>query len=164
MLNALRKTGFDAAFKCCISKNSFRLVGYCFVDDSTMVRIAPTPDTPTEHMVELAQEQVDLYEALAHSTGGQVSPVLGKNLWYLIELKWHPSGKWSLVNNEAVLTVNTTARRVPIQRLPTTSAHKILGVWMSPSSDSAAQIKHLRKITEAWADRIQSGHLPPSNA
>eukprot|EP00957_Ditylum_brightwellii_P029864 2259485-Ditylum_brightwellii.AAC.1 len=36
LLNAVRKAGFGVAFKCGISQGQFKLVGYCFVDDSTM--------------------------------------------------------------------------------------------------------------------------------
>eukprot|EP00957_Ditylum_brightwellii_P108617 8284469-Ditylum_brightwellii.AAC.1 len=46
ILTALQKKGFGAAFKCCISGSSFRLVGYCFVDNSTIVQMAPSPTTP----------------------------------------------------------------------------------------------------------------------
>jgi hypothetical protein len=48
ILNALRKKGYGAAFKCAITKNNFKLVGYCFVDDSTIVQITPSPETTTE--------------------------------------------------------------------------------------------------------------------
>ena len=58
--NALQGKGFGAAFKCCISKYSFGLVGYCFVGDSTIVQISPSPDTTTSEIVSMAQEEVDM--------------------------------------------------------------------------------------------------------
>eukprot|EP00957_Ditylum_brightwellii_P137528 10484886-Ditylum_brightwellii.AAC.1 len=36
LLNAVWKAGFGVAFKCTVSQGQFKLVGYCFVDDSTM--------------------------------------------------------------------------------------------------------------------------------
>eukprot|EP00957_Ditylum_brightwellii_P145213 11060337-Ditylum_brightwellii.AAC.1 len=75
----MRRKGFGAAFKCCISQKEFKLVAYCFVNDTTMVQIAPSPDTPTEEMIKLAQKQANWYKALVRATGGQVSSAKGKN-------------------------------------------------------------------------------------
>eukprot|EP00957_Ditylum_brightwellii_P066788 5067688-Ditylum_brightwellii.AAC.1 len=48
LINAIRDKGFGAVFKCSISKRTFKLVSYCFVDDSTVVQMALSPDTPTK--------------------------------------------------------------------------------------------------------------------
>eukprot|EP00957_Ditylum_brightwellii_P124976 9527183-Ditylum_brightwellii.AAC.1 len=45
ILNALKGKSFGAAFKCCISKHEFKLVGYCFVNDSTMIQMSLSPTT-----------------------------------------------------------------------------------------------------------------------
>eukprot|EP00957_Ditylum_brightwellii_P059436 4512344-Ditylum_brightwellii.AAC.1 len=55
VLNAIRDKGFGAVFKYSISKNSFKLVAYCFVDNSTVVQMAPSPDTPTNKRVAITQ-------------------------------------------------------------------------------------------------------------
>ena len=47
MLKCLRKSGHGAAFKCCISGNTKRLVGYCFVNNSTIVHMYPLTNKPT---------------------------------------------------------------------------------------------------------------------
>ena len=79
MLNAIRKKGHRAVFKCAISKHSFWLVGYCFVDDTTIVQMVPRPDTPTEELVQIVPDKLDLNAGLAQATGGQVNPEKGKN-------------------------------------------------------------------------------------
>eukprot|EP00957_Ditylum_brightwellii_P111832 8529713-Ditylum_brightwellii.AAC.1 len=70
-LNALQEADYGAAFKCIVAKKEFCLVGYCFVNDTTMVQMAPSPFTHTTAAVKVAQAQVDLYEGLAQATGGQ---------------------------------------------------------------------------------------------
>ena len=92
MLNVIKDKGHGTVFKCVISKRSFHLIGYCFVDDLTIVQMAPSPDTPTEELVQIAQDKIYLYAGLARATGGQVSLDKGKNTWYLIELKWDKLG------------------------------------------------------------------------
>eukprot|EP00957_Ditylum_brightwellii_P175598 13369941-Ditylum_brightwellii.AAC.1 len=56
MLNAIRDKGHGAVFTCVISKRSFRLIGYCFVDDLTIVQMAPSPNTPTEELAWQGQQ------------------------------------------------------------------------------------------------------------
>eukprot|EP00957_Ditylum_brightwellii_P113175 8630713-Ditylum_brightwellii.AAC.1 len=126
MLNAIRDKGHGAVFKCVISKRSFRLIGYCFVDDLTIVQMVPSPDTPTEELVQIAQDEIDLYAGLARATGGQVSPDKGKNSWYLIKFEWDKLGRWKLAHNKSYLFVNTTKGRVGLKRLPSTAASRIL--------------------------------------
>eukprot|EP00957_Ditylum_brightwellii_P040712 3082007-Ditylum_brightwellii.AAC.1 len=46
IINMLRDKRFGAAFKCCISGNKFKLVGYCFIDNSTIVQMVLSPTTP----------------------------------------------------------------------------------------------------------------------
>eukprot|EP00957_Ditylum_brightwellii_P140296 10690118-Ditylum_brightwellii.AAC.1 len=78
LLNAIRRKGHGAVFKCMISKSSFKLVAYCFVDDATVVQMAPSPDMTTEEIFTLTQSKIDLYAGLVKATGGQISPNTGK--------------------------------------------------------------------------------------
>eukprot|EP00957_Ditylum_brightwellii_P151602 11545232-Ditylum_brightwellii.AAC.1 len=113
-------------FKCVISKNSFCLVGYCFVNDATIVQIAPRSDTPTEELVQFVQDGIDLYAGLTCATGGQVSPDKWKNSWCVIKFDWDKSGKWKLAHNKASLFVNTRKGRIEMKRLPSTAVSRIL--------------------------------------
>eukprot|EP00957_Ditylum_brightwellii_P075504 5738702-Ditylum_brightwellii.AAC.3 len=45
----------------------------CDKDNSTIVQLDPTPDTSTEALVQMAQEEIDLYAGLARATDGQAS-------------------------------------------------------------------------------------------
>ena len=73
LLNCLRKAGHGAAFKYSISGDTTKLVGYCFVDVSTIVQISSSPNTPTEDTVKLSQEGLNIFAGASRETGGQVS-------------------------------------------------------------------------------------------
>ena len=47
LLNFPRKSRHGKSFKWYISGDTIRLVGYWFADDTTMVKVAPLPNTPT---------------------------------------------------------------------------------------------------------------------
>ena len=47
MINCLRNAGHRAALKCCMSVETFKIVGYCFVDDSTIIKVSPSPISTT---------------------------------------------------------------------------------------------------------------------
>ena len=72
LMDFLKDAGHGAVFKCCISKDSIKIVGYCFVDDSTIIQIAPYPTSPTDETIKLAQSGLDLFGGADHATGGQV--------------------------------------------------------------------------------------------
>ena len=42
-IKSAREEGFGAAFKFYISKENFKLIGYFFVDDSTIYQVSPYP-------------------------------------------------------------------------------------------------------------------------
>ena len=76
----------------------------------------------------------------------------------------HKNGKVSYVENDAELTVETRSGRKPIERLPVSSASRILGVHLAPNGSQEAQIRAMRDKTVAWADRIRSGHIQQRDA
>eukprot|EP00957_Ditylum_brightwellii_P101972 7772353-Ditylum_brightwellii.AAC.1 len=71
-------------------------------------------------------EEVDLYTGLTQATGGQVSPGMKKNCWYLLEFQWDNHGKLTLVDNYAQRMINTNEDRHPIHCLAPSEASCIL--------------------------------------
>ena len=72
------------------------------MDDSTITQVAPSPDTPLEETVKLAQKGLNIFSGESRATGGQVSTE--KKKCHLMDFKWHPEGKWRLSDREAKLT------------------------------------------------------------
>ena len=79
------------------------MVGHCFVDDYTIIQVAPSPDTPLEETVKQAQKSLNIFGGAAKATGGKVSAE--KTKWYLMDFKWDPEWKWRLEEREATLTL-----------------------------------------------------------
>eukprot|EP00957_Ditylum_brightwellii_P035265 2674723-Ditylum_brightwellii.AAC.1 len=110
--------------------------------------MAPSPDTPTNELMAIFQSEIDLYAGFARATGGQISPDEGK----------------IVVDNDSRLFVGTRKGRIEVERLPSSAASRILGVWMSPNSDSKVQVEKLEEITKQWAERVRSSHIKIGNA
>ena len=73
------------------------------VDDSTIIQLTPSPDTPLEETVKISQKGLNIFAGSAKPTGGQVSAENTK--WYLMNFKWDPEGKWRLSDREAILAL-----------------------------------------------------------
>ena len=50
LLDFLRYAGHGEVFKCRIPQYFLKLVGYCFIDDSRIIQIAPSPTTPKKYI------------------------------------------------------------------------------------------------------------------
>ena len=157
VLNMLRKKGYGAAFKCCISGEELQLVGYAFVDDTTKTTLAATPEEPFHCVVDRSQRSTDLYIAGMRVTGGKAQPK--KTKCYGMEIRWR-GGKWSYSRSSSPLIDMATPRgRRSIERLPVNKAMEILGVMLAPDGNSRDQVKKLRSITEEWASAVKSRHV-----
>ena len=93
LLNYLRDAGHRAVFKCCTPKDSVKLAGHCFVDDSNIIQIAPSTTTPKNNTIKLPQSVLDLFLGAAQKTDGQVS--VNKTKCYPLEFKWDATGNGS---------------------------------------------------------------------
>ena len=132
--NCLIKSVHGAAFKCCISGNTTKLVGRCFVNDSTIVQIAPSTNTPTEDTVNLDQQGLNIFAGSERATGEQVT--VQKTKWYLLDFTGYPAGKLHSENNNDRLSLKTQEGYQPIKRLPPSRSSRIFRVWISPDVTS----------------------------
>eukprot|EP00957_Ditylum_brightwellii_P057389 4351420-Ditylum_brightwellii.AAC.1 len=81
-----------------------------------------------------------------------------------MEFEWDKPGKWKLVEKEASLYVDIKKGRIKIDRLATSTAQRILGVWIAPDGNNKTQVKELRSIAEQWADRVRLGYIKKEDA
>ena len=79
LLNQLREAGHALIFKCNISEEKFHLVGCAFVDDTTLVSVAPSPDWDTDRVVQHSKKGLDIYVGGVRATGGTVHPYIARN-------------------------------------------------------------------------------------
>ena len=162
LLNSLRKSGFVAALKCYISKESFIFVGYWFVENSTIIQVSPSPLTPKNETVRLAQDILDLFSETEISIRWQLST--SKTNLYILKFLLDTAGKWRLSEHSPDLTIKYWDIRIPIQWLSPSQDSRILWVWVAPNGSSQEHTAQLRKITTSWANRFRSSHTRRENA
>ena len=73
LINCLIESGHRAVFRCSISQYSFHIVKYRFMDDSMIIQVATSLDTPLEDTVKLAQKGLNNFAGESKATGVQVS-------------------------------------------------------------------------------------------
>ena len=106
-----------------------KLIGYCFVNNTTIVQIHPTTNTTTDDTVKPAQEGFNIFAVSARATRGQV--IFQKTKWHLLEFTWYPSGKWHLENNNDHISLENQEVYKLIEGLPPSQASMVIGVWIS---------------------------------
>ena len=102
--------------------------------DSTIIRVAPSPDTSLEETVKLAQKGLNIFSGESKATGVQVSTE--KKKCHLMDFKWHPEGKCRLSYREAKLTPQSKYGGKEIEILSPKKSPRILGVWISQDGSS----------------------------
>ena len=80
----------------------------------TVVQVSPSPYTPLEETVKLAQKEIIVFQEQRKS---QEDKSVRKK-WFILEFAWNPEGKWHLTNNHAILNLPTPEGDQPIKRLP----------------------------------------------
>ena len=60
--------------------------------------------TKVKYTIELSRSVLDLFSGATQKIDGKVS--VNKTKWYLLELKWDATRKWSLAHNKAGLFLN----------------------------------------------------------
>jgi hypothetical protein len=60
------------------------IVCFAFVDNTDLFHAPRNPDTPTNQILQEAQEALNLWEGLLTTTGGALAPE--KSYWYLVEV------------------------------------------------------------------------------
>eukprot|EP00957_Ditylum_brightwellii_P174904 13317750-Ditylum_brightwellii.AAC.1 len=81
-----------------------------------------------------------------------------------MEFGWDSKGKWKMLGSTADMYINTSQGRKRINRLPSSMANRILGVWLAPDGNNKKQVEVLKEIPRGWADRIRMGHIKKDDA
>ena len=101
LMNYLRTAVNWVDFKYYLSEENHS-VGYWFFYNSTIIKAATSPNTPTEYTLEIAQRGLDIVSGTARATVGQIR--LHKIKLYCLEFIWYSAGTWRLTNNETHLS------------------------------------------------------------
>ena len=82
----MRKHGYGAFLRACISLVSFLLVCFMWVDDNSYQQTAKSGDEPGEEVVEEIQAGLNYWVGFLTITGGAINP--DKSYWYLLDYRW----------------------------------------------------------------------------
>ena len=92
ILNAHKKQGHGATFRCPISSSSSNLAAIIFVDDTDLLHLNMTRMESLEETHTALQASVLSWESKLIATGGALKP--SKCFYYLINFEWLPDGTW----------------------------------------------------------------------
>ena len=97
-MEILRNHGYGAEFLSPIKREMFRMCGFAFVDDTDTVQVME-PNTSTEELLRMAQEELDLWEELIKATGGALEG--DKSDFTIVQWVWN-AGKASYMPMDLV--------------------------------------------------------------
>ena len=162
LLDILKKKGYGAEFISPIRKEFFHMCGFAFVDDTDTIQTAKH-GTTTEELLEITQEELDLWECLIRSTGGAI--VGEKSDYTVINWVWR-DGKpqYAKMRQEHKLSVkNEHGEREELKHLPTHESRRTLGVWQAADGNEKKQTEKMREKTNKWANSVHKSALSPGD-
>ena len=98
ILNAHKKKGHKAHFRCPISRKTGHLAAILFVGDNELIHINMDKDQTAEDTHYDLQSSVSSWGKLLITSGGSLKPE--KCFFYLISFKWNTEGKWLYAANK----------------------------------------------------------------
>ena len=82
----MRKRGYGAFLRACISLIALFLVCFMWVDDQQYQQTAESVNDSGESVVDETQAGLDYWVGFLTATGGAISP--DKSYWYLLDYRW----------------------------------------------------------------------------
>ena len=165
IINMMRTAGHGLHIVSALSCILISFVCYAFVDDTDVVHASPSPLSTGEDVLADMQTVVDRWEGGLRATGGALVP--SKSHWYLIDFvwtgtKWRYRTKVELPGDVSVL--DKDGIRTVLDRHDPATATETLGVWQAMDGNNSAEIRVLRKKTEAFAESMRTGFLSKADA
>ena len=161
VLDMMRVNGHGIHFKAALSGEEVSFVGYAFVDDTDIGSSSLDKHASADDVTNQLQEALIDWEGGIRATGGALVP--DKTHWFLISFLWK-EGKWTYASSaEApgeIAVKDSTGTQRTLRRLEPSAAERTLGVRLAPDGNNTAQYQHMRDLSNEWADRIRTGHLP----
>ena len=150
----LHKRGFAAEFCTTISKETFKLVGFAYVDDSDLMQTGSDPIVVLNSM----QKLINMWGSLIDVTGGALS--VEKSWWYMVDYVWK-RGSWVATDAEGLLDLvatSSTGERVSLKRLHSHEASKMLGIFVAPDGNKLDLVNDLKTAAINWGSNMRCGH------
>jgi len=162
ILQAHKRKGHGAHFKCPISDRSGHLAAILFVDDCDLLHL----DMRTEQTVQEAhasmQASITNWGKLLMATGGALKPE--KCFGYIISFEWDNQGRWSYQANEEYEEADfyvpqTDGSQAVIENLAVTECRETLGMFSSPSGNNEGAMNRMAVKAQEWVDQAKNGKV-----
>lgn len=140
-----------------LSSVNLSLSGFLFVDDTDILYVGPSPDTPPALVRAELQKRVSLWEGLLQASGGALSA--SKCSW--TSISFFPPSSVRLVHDSTLSSPGTlTISQGPIYRLEPWESTKVVGVVQSVNGSMKGQIRALLSLTKSWASKLSLNRFP----
>lgn len=141
-----------------ITKESLRLAGFSFVDDTDQCEIDMHNIEWAEHL-EKTQESLTLWECLLRTTGGAIEPT--KSDWTKLKYKW-VNGKAELEemdDTDTLIMRNPEGEEEPLKQYPVDKARETLGVWQASNGQEETQKEKMIGKIQKWGNKISKSRI-----
>ena len=157
IFEAIHSKGLGSEFCYALSRETFSLCGFAYVDDCELFTIGLSVDDVFEGL----QEMLTLWDELMEVTGAAIAP--DKCWWYLLEFQWR-RGRCTITTpvGEFNLQVrNKTGQLESLPMLTENEANEMLGVYLAPSGLEQKQKEVMIEKAKKWGDSAVLGALRP---
>lgn len=162
MLNAHKKRGHSATFRCPVTKAIKKLCAILFVDDCDLLHLAMKELEHVSTTHERMQESILNWGHLLIGSGGSYKPP--KCFYHLISFGWKSNGDWYYEANHEIEEYNVVVPMpdgtvAEIDHLPVDTNKKTLGVWTCPTGKPTGALMAMKEKCQKWVDKAKAGGL-----
>lgn len=162
ILNAHKRKGHSATFRCPITRLVKKLAAILFVDDCDLIHLAMEEDESVSLTHDRMQQSVINWGELLIGSGGAYKPI--KCFYHLLSFGWKANGDWFYEPNHEsedfdLVVPMPDGSFVTIDHLPADTARETLGVWSCPTGCAKGALAAMQQKAQDWTDRAKEGSL-----
>ena len=163
-ISNMRKRGFGALTRACLSLMTLFMVCFMWVDDQQYNQMAKTVLEAGELLVQITKAGLAYWVGFLQATGGAINP--DKSYWYLLDYKWTGS-RWAYRTMEdmegQLQAPNPDGQILTLTRLEAHQSSRQLGVYTAPDGNMVDQIAHLKAKATDFAKNLKANGLLSRN-
>ena len=161
LVDTYKRKGYGASLYAGYNKSNLDVAALLYVDDTDLLHKPALPQATEDEIADYTQRATYYWAKLLQATGGNLKAM--KCYWYLLSYKFH-KGTATLKSLHELprYTLHIPQQEgddVEIELKDNHTATQVLGIWSSPKSTDAQQLKHMIHKGHNWIRRIQKSTL-----
>ena len=161
LIELLRRQGCGTMLASAIEETVLYYIGVVFVDDTDLIEMADSPETPAQTVIDSLQRSTSLWHGALRASGGALAPI--KCSWSLADYYFNTTGACkycSTARRPANIQVpDLEGNLINITRLEPSEATKALGFHQALDGNMKAQTKDIKQRADKWATSIHAKYL-----